>query len=71
MALARTDVKEERIAFTAYVVLRLPILVTLMTDAIRSSETFLTGATRGNVPEDGILHDYRRENLKSYIELTG
>jgi hypothetical protein len=23
------------------------------------------------IPEDGILHSYRRENLKSYIALTG
>jgi hypothetical protein len=23
------------------------------------------------IPEDGILHSYRRENLKSYITLTG
>jgi hypothetical protein len=25
---------------------------------------------RRNISEDGILHTYRRENLKSYIELT-
>jgi hypothetical protein len=23
------------------------------------------------IPEDGILHSHRRENLKSYIALTG
>jgi hypothetical protein len=23
------------------------------------------------IPEDGILHSYRRENFKSYIALTG
>jgi hypothetical protein len=23
------------------------------------------------IPEDDILHSYRRENLKSYISLTG
>jgi hypothetical protein len=34
----------------------------------RSSETAGdTIATRGHVPEDGILHSHRRENLKSYI----
>jgi hypothetical protein len=27
--------------------------------------------TEKNIPEDDILHRYRRENLKSYIALTG
>jgi hypothetical protein len=31
----------------------------------------LTRVTRRNIPEDAILHSHRRENLKSYIELTG
>jgi hypothetical protein len=26
---------------------------------------------RSYIPEDGILHSHRRENLKSYIALTG
>jgi hypothetical protein len=48
------------------------ILVTFIMEAISSSETsVLTRATRRSIKEDCILYSHRRENLKSYIALTG
>jgi hypothetical protein len=47
-----------------------PIRVTLMTEALSSSETsVLTRVTQHTFPEDSILHSRRRENLKSYSVL--
>jgi hypothetical protein len=77
VALVRTDISEERMAsltllVTANILHRAPILIALMMEEIRSSETSdLTMATRRHIPEEGILHRHHRENLKSYIASTG
>jgi hypothetical protein len=82
VALAKTDVSGESIIY-AYVfcnVLHLLftdndvpmslILVTLMLEATCSSETLvLTRTSWCNIQEDVILHGYRRENFKPYIQI--
>jgi hypothetical protein len=60
-----------RLLVTANVAPRSQILVTLMMEAIRTSETsFLTRSTQHHIPEDAIRHSHRRENFKSYITLS-
>jgi hypothetical protein len=61
-----------RLLVTTDIVPSSTILVTVMMEELLSYGTsILTRATRSNIPEAGIIHNDRRENLKTFIALTG
>jgi hypothetical protein len=74
VAFVRAEVSEELIASIIRAI-RISELGTLAETSNRSTlrrntTPVLTRAILRHIPEDGILHSYRRETLKSYITLT-
>jgi hypothetical protein len=82
VALVRTDVSEE--SYTLIIkVTKISELGTALTvtsnrrtlrmddgGATSSEALVLTRVTQRKIPDDGILHSHRRENLKSYTEIS-
>jgi hypothetical protein len=66
VALVRTDVWEECSASIVRVTRIGELEITLAITSNRSTQR----ATLCNIPEDGILHSYRRANTETYIALN-
>jgi hypothetical protein len=78
VAIVRIDISEEcidkllRLIVPITDVSSLQVLVTLIMEVIcLCEESVLTRATIRHISEDDILHSHCREDLKSYIALTG
>jgi hypothetical protein len=69
VVLVRSDVSEELSASFIGVTRIGEVGTTLAVTSNR--RTLRRNTTRRNIPEDTILHSHLRENLKSYIALTG
>jgi ABC-type molybdate transport system permease subunit len=72
VALVKTDVSEELSASIIRVTRIGELGTTLTVTSNRRTETSVfPRATWCKLPEDPILHSHRRENLMSYVTLTG
>jgi hypothetical protein len=70
LPLVRTEVSEERSVFIIRVTRIYELGKTLLVTSNRHTLRRNTmRATRRNIPEDGILHSHRRENLRSCTEI--
>jgi hypothetical protein len=71
VTVVKTDVSKESTVFTIRVIkissLMTTLAVTCNRSTLRKNTSVLTRATRRNIPEDGIFHSHRRENLKSSL----
>jgi hypothetical protein len=67
-SISRVEKSASRLQSSAHAGSSLADVSTLKMEAIRSSETSAhTISARSHIPQDGILHSHRRENLKPYI----
>jgi hypothetical protein len=67
VAFVITDFSEEHLASIIRVTTIGVVGIMLTENSSQSTLRRNTRATRRNIPEGGILHSHRRENLRSYI----